>query len=137
MNKFVKFILIIVVIIGSWKILTWRIQNLNTPKPVSYIQTENRVTVDIDDLDPKVGMRAFGVEFSKDQTVLDVTRKSFPIETKGEDKNIYISSINKKFAKVELNEYWSLTVNGIQMEESPATIKVKSGDVIAWKIKNK
>lgn len=134
-KKILQTFVIFIIAIGIWELLSWRIQNLNTPHPAPYVLSGNKVSVDIDNADPKVGMRKDGVTFEPGQSALDMTRKAFPIQTTGENEQKIITSINGKKSDEKLHEVWSFTVNGQESEFGPSVYKVKDGDIIAWKLK--
>jgi hypothetical protein len=128
MNKLVQFLLIVVLIFGGWKLLSWRIQGLDTPTPSPYVQYIRHASVDV--ITEEKEKLINEVEFNEGENVVDVTRKVLPIELKDNS----VRSINNRMIDSKKKEYWALAVNG---KVQNIDYKVQAGDVIAWTLKTR
>lgn len=129
MKNLQKFILSVVLAVGFWQLLSWRVQSLDTPTPSPYVKYTRHATVDIVDI-----KRFNEVEFKEGDSAVDVTRKVAEVTLKGTGPNQTVISVNGKAANVAKKEVWSLAVNG---KVQNVDYKVQAGDVVAWTIKTK
>jgi hypothetical protein len=68
-------------------------------------------------------------------TALDLLTQTNPVVKKGEGSNAFITTIGKKQADDAKHEYWSFYVNGKPSSIGAGSYKLKSNDMIIWKIK--
>src|SRR5690349_21236488 len=76
------------------------------------------------------------IDVKKGTTALDLLKKTTKLETKGEGKDAFVTSINGKKANDEKHEFWAFYVNGKQAQVGAGSYILQNNDKITWKIEN-